>query len=45
MFIKFMAARSPDTKWLAIILGTGEEAMAKLEEDVDNADHGPELTK
>ncbi len=45
MFIKFMAARSPDTKWLAIILGNGEEAMAKLEEVVDNADHGPELTK
>jgi AI-2 transport protein TqsA len=45
MFIKFMVARNPDTKWLAIILGTGEEAMAKLEEGMDNADHGPELTK
>jgi len=44
MVIKFVAARSPNIKWLAIILGTGEEAMERLEEDEDKADNSPELT-
>ena len=35
MVIKFVAARSPNIKWLAIILGTGEEVMTKLKEDTD----------
>ncbi len=38
MIIKLMAARSPNTKWIAILLGTGEEAMARLEEDMSNTD-------
>ena len=33
MVIKLMAARNPKTKWIAIILGTGDEAMSRLEED------------
>lgn len=45
MIIKLMAARSPNTNWIAIILGTGEEAMARLEGDMDKADNNPELTK
>jgi AI-2 transport protein TqsA len=44
MVIKFVAVRSPNIKWLAIVLGTGEEAMARLEEDEDKADNNPELT-
>ncbi len=30
-----MTVRNPNTKWIAIILGNGEEAMTKLEGDTD----------
>jgi AI-2 transport protein TqsA len=33
MIIKLITTRNPNTRWIAIILGTGEEAMAKLQKD------------
>jgi len=33
MIIKLITARNPSTKWISIILGTSEEAMALLERD------------
>ncbi len=33
MVIKIITARNPNTKWIAIILGKGDEAISKLEGD------------
>ncbi len=37
MIIKLITVRNPKTKWIAIILGNGEEAMTKLEGDTHAA--------
>jgi len=35
IIIKLMTMRNPNTKWIAILLGNGEEVMTKLEGDMD----------
>ena len=37
MIIKLMTFRNPNTKWIAILLGNGEEAITKLEGDTHTA--------